>query len=662
MRTLERTCVLLGLLAAVSVACGDHDSNGTSKNVKPTGTGGGGNATAGAAGQAAIANPCGQVDPSLKDKNAADLFAYPKVPTFDLALPAEAWAELKAHACDEKYVEAQACFEGQAIGPVGLRFKGSYGSLYNCFDSTGKNTCRKLGMKLKFDKYDPELRFYGQKRLNFHSYRYDDSYLKERLAYDLYAAMDVVSPRAAWAVLRVNGEAQGLFGMVEDVDGRFTNTRWPENGDGNLYKELWPGQTDAEDIQSHLETNEDLGQIGNFAAFSQAIKSAAPEQLRETMGTFTDLGYWARYMAVDDAIANYDGITTYYTSGAADEAGNHNFYLYEESANRFTIIPWDLEATLSTVSGFGYVPPWQTTPADCSVTYRAWADSKLRVMAPGCDPVFRALNADLTAYHAEARRLLDGPFAEATMQGNVDRLASFIRAEAAADTHGPGADKFEQAVGFLRQDIPKLRARLEFLQTGKSTVPLEITLGQTMGFEANDDYGLTVGTLLMCNDNSKTSVALNKTEPVTGTQSLRMSFNFGNEAEPWKQWSIYHIPITDGPADLNAYTGIRFKARSNVTRSLRFDLISPNDSLNNDGVHFGWDLTLKAQVATFEVRFADAKIPSWAEDPGDQFTEILGSTASISFQPNCNDRGSTGQLPEGTTDNGWIEVDDIEIF
>lgn len=659
MTRLVRSGALVGCLAFAFACGGGKPDSGPSDG--HSGGAGGTAGAAGAAGQPTVANPCGAVDPTLKARNAAELFAYPKVPTFDLALPAETWASLKVNARDEQYVEAQACFEGQAVGRVGLRFKGSYGSLYNCFNSAGVNTCRKLGMKIKFDKYEPEQRFYGLKRLNFHSYHFDNTYLKERLSYDLYSAMNVMAPRAAWAVLRVNGESQGLFGMVEEIDGPFTKSRWPDNGEGNLYKELWPGQTDEASIIEHLETNQELKQISNFKAFSEAMRAATPDQAREAMSRFVDLAYWARYMAVDDAIGNYDGITTYYTSGAADEAGNHNFFLYEESANHFTIVPWDLEATLSTSSGFGYVPPWQMAPADCSLTYRAWADGNLRVIAPGCDPVFRALAADLTTYHAEARRLLDGPFAEAAMLSNIDRLANFIRADVATDTHGPGAAKFEQDVAFLRQDIPKLRNRLEFLQTGKTTMPLQITLGETMGFETNDDYGLTVGTLLMCNAHSTTDVQIEKTTPITGTQSLRLLFNFANEEAPWQQWTIYHIPLTDGPKDLHSLTGIRFKARSNAARALRFDIVSPKDSLNDEGIHFGWDLSLKTDAMPFEVLFAKAKIPSWADDPGDALTDILATTAFISFQPSCNS-GASGLLPEGTTDNGWIDVDDIEFF
>ncbi len=660
MTNLGRSGALFGLLFA-AFGCGDGDSAGASNNGHSTGVGGTAG-TAGIAGQSTVPNPCGEVDATLAEKSSAELFALPTIPTFDFALPAATWEALKVNARDEVYVEAQACFEGQAIGRVGLRFKGSYGSLFNCFNATGVNTCRKLGMKVKFDEYETSQRFYGEKKLNFHSYRWDDSYMKERIAYELYAAMDVIAPRASWALLRVNGDPQGLFGMVEELDGRFTADRWPDYGDGNLFKEVWPGGASDSRIQSQLQTNKSAGDISAFKAFSEAIKAATPGQERATLGSFTDLAYWARYMAVDDAIANFDGITTYYTTGAADQAGNHNFYIYEEAADHYTIVPWDLEATLSTASTFGYVPPWQTTPADCTLTYRAWADGNLRVIAPGCDPVFKALAADLTVYHAEAKRLLDGPFAEATMLATIDKYANSIRIEASADPHGPGAVNFEKAVNFLRADIPRLRSRLEFIQTGKTTIPLELATGETMGFEANDDYGLTVGTMLMCNPNSTVAVAVNQTDPIDGSQSLRFSFDFGNELTAWQQWALYHIPFAKGLVDLNALTGIRFKARTNQARFLRFDLVSPKDTLSNDGVHFGWDLSLTTVTQPFEVLFANARIPTWAKDPGDKLTDILATTASISYQPQCNGRGSTGLLPAGTTDNGWIEVDDIEFF
>src|SRR5690606_28959223 len=127
--------------------------------------------------------------------------------------------------------------------------------------------------------------------------------------------------------------------------GRFTDDRWPENGDGNLYKEAWPVQADPAWVLSKLKTNEEVGDVSAFLAFAGAMSNASPGALRSTLGEYLELDAFARYMAVDDALVNNDGITTFYTAEGGTWSGNHNFYLYEESPTRFTLIPWDLEST-----------------------------------------------------------------------------------------------------------------------------------------------------------------------------------------------------------------------------------------------------------------------------------------------------------------------------
>lgn len=646
--------------AAVAAGCNDDSRDSSSGN---RGSGGSTSLTADAGvtgGGSAIVNPCENAASGFASRDAADLFAATAVPTFDLYLPADEWEKLKANARDEQYVPAQACFQGQAIGLIGLRFKGSYGSLFNCFDSSGKNTCRKLGMKIKFDEYQDSLRFFGLKRLNFQGYRFDDSYLKERLSYDLFRSMNIAAPRAAWAQVRVNGELQGLFGMVEQIDGRFIKSRWPDNSDGNLFKELWPGQTDAATIANHLETNEDSPDVSAMQAFSSALNTATNENLRATLGSFTDLDYLARYMAVDDAIANFDGIITYYTTGGADEAGNHNFYFYQQSPNLFTMIPWDLEATLSMSSNYGSVPAWQTMPEDCNVTYPVWGGEN-KVIAPGCDRVFRALAADLTPYHAAAQQLLDGPFSQAQMLNNIDSLAGFIQEAAKSDPHGPGAAKFQQAVGFIRQDIPRLRRRLQHLLTGDPSSPLTIAVSGVNDFESADDYGLIDGTTLLSNPNTENNVELSVTDPLAGNKTLRISFNFGNEETPWQQWLIYHIPMATIPSNVAALTGIKLKIRSNAARKVRLDIISPYNSQADTGANAGWDLDAGKTSSAITVLFADAAVPSWADDPGDDLVKILKNVTALSIQPTCN-ACSSGQIAATAKDDGWVDVDDIEFF
>jgi spore coat protein CotH len=398
-------------------------------------------------------------DPTLASEDAGALFGYDHVPTFDISLPRERWEHLLANAVEEQWEQVEVCFEGKQVGTIALRFKGSYGTLYSCFDESGELTCPRLSMKLKFSEYDEGLRFFGLKHLNLNANRYDDSRMKEKLAYDLYRAMGVTAPRAAWAVVRVNGESLGLYGMVEELDGRFTEDRWPSHPDGNLYKELWPTDTDDSDITAALRTNEDDGEVSGFMAFSQAVATAEDESgVLDALRNFTDLDHWARYMAVDDAVAGYDGVTYFYTVGD-DSSHNHNYYFYEDAPSHFTLVPWDVESTFW-INPNHQAPHWTEMQNDCSLTYAYWEGL---ATAPACDPVFRALNLDLDRWRTAARQLLDGPFAVGTMLEKVDSYQALIGQHAREAATPTMYNTFDAAVADLRITIPALRLRLEKL-------------------------------------------------------------------------------------------------------------------------------------------------------------------------------------------------------
>ena len=456
MKRLGVTLRAIALATPIPLAgCGSAPSSGPpTPGDASRGSGGANTLGSGSAGLA----DCDPADPKIERADAQELFEYDHVPAFDLYLPDDEWEMLQVNARDEQYVPAQACFERRLVGTVGLRFKGYYGSLYNCFDEQGEMICPRLSMKLKFSEYDPEQRFYGLKRLNFHAYRYDDSRIKERLAYDLYRAMGIVAPRAAWAVLRVNGELQGLYGMVEQVDGRFTADRWPDDPDGNLYKEIWPGLGDQAWIASGLKTNEQIGDVSAFVAFSDSIKAANEAHLRETLGSYMDLEYLARYAAVDDILPNYDG-PIYYFWADGNQVGNHNFYIYEQAHEHFTLIPWDVESTFW-INPDHAPPHWTVTPEDCSLVYPYWEGL---AQAPGCDRLIRAMSADLNAWRAAGQELLGEHFTVEAMTDAIDQHANFIRAEVLADPTPLTYGTFDGSVSYIKSVIPELRARFEQL-------------------------------------------------------------------------------------------------------------------------------------------------------------------------------------------------------
>lgn len=377
--------------------------------------------------------------------------------TYELTLDAATWADLQRNARDEQYAEAELRVDDVALSRVGLRFKGSVGTLGGCFDDSGRQTCSKLSMKLKLDEYDPAQRLDGLKRLNFHSMILDASQLRERLAYRIFAEMGVVSPRAAHARLVVNGELLGLFALVEEVDGRFTDDHFGAgDGDGNLYKEQWPNTDDPEALSASLETNEDTADHSALSRFSAELDGASRADLPAVVARYMDVDQLLTYLVVDRAIINWDGVTAFYCFDTPCE--NHNYYLYQhETEDVFTLIPWDLDNTFQLDSPLAAVPGPFAAPEDCDVRYMAFGRG---VMAPACDPLLLGValsGADRIALAFD--RLLSGPLELSTMEGWLDTWQAQIEPAVAEDDNGPGLEDVRSAIDTLRANLVRVRER-----------------------------------------------------------------------------------------------------------------------------------------------------------------------------------------------------------
>ena len=240
-------------------------------------------------------------------------------------------------------------------------------------------------------------------------------------------------------------------------DGRFTNNRWPDFPDGNVYNEAWPTDTDAPFLTTALRTNEDVADVSGFLTFSEAIVAADEADVLTTLAEFTDLEHWARFMAVEDAVASYDGITYFWTDG--EMTHNHNYYFYEDAPGHFALVPWDVESTFW-INPEHAAPHWTEVPDDCSLTYPYWGGL---AEAPACDPIISALVTNLGAWRDAARALLDGPFAVDTMIAQIDRHQALIEEEARAKETPTTYTSFDNAVEGLRRVVPELRNRLEGL-------------------------------------------------------------------------------------------------------------------------------------------------------------------------------------------------------
>jgi spore coat protein CotH len=377
--------------------------------------------------------------------------------TYNLIVAEADLAIIDANPAAERTVPGMLEFEGQQFGPVGVRYKGSVGA-WNppCMDPRGGRGTRKTGkcsIKVAIDHLDEEARFFGLKKLNFHSMNRDGSLLRDRLGYALFREMGIAAPRSAHARLLINGRLEGLFVLVEQIDGRFTRSRFSEGGEGNLYKEVWPVHDSASRYIDKLETNRDESpSVERMLAFKRAIAEGG-----EAILGWLDRDYMLRFIAVDRVTINDDGAFHFRCfaggGGGSSTGSNHNYYWYEAAAaERFWLLPWDLDNNFDNRASVHIASEW-AAPSDCAC--------RLGQQSPACDPLIRAF----AAWRADYERVVDDFLQTAFSAPNVDaKLAAWIsQIEAAVEESAglqgaPTADAWHSAVVELRSKIEMARA------------------------------------------------------------------------------------------------------------------------------------------------------------------------------------------------------------
>ena len=425
----------------------------------------------------------------LKDSNY--IFDQNKLHTFELVLPQEALDEIDADPMAEKYVEGELVFEGETIGPVGIRYKGSVGAWVGCvgegaiFADGGAKACTKLSMKVKINWDDPDAEFFGLRKLQFHSQNLDQTLMHERLGYWLFREMGVPAPRSVHSRLVVNGEFVGLFALTEQIDGRFTRHNF-EDGTGNLYKEVWPIRSNGEpksneEFYEGLKTNEndddlDMSQIisfseqmATFRSLDQIELAETVEGMQEIMRSWMDIEEIISYAVVDRSIRNDDGAFHWYCSfeeaNFGGECNNHNFYWYANpSTGKMHLIPWDLDNSFENIlADSNPVTPvpdkWGEVRNDCApFSYGMW---NLTQKSAACDKIIWTWTTFDEEYEQIYNEFMNGPFAREQVESLLDTWEEQISpvVQEAEETHDDaipfevwqGAlERFRQSLAYAR--------------------------------------------------------------------------------------------------------------------------------------------------------------------------------------------------------------------
>ena len=385
----------------------------------------------------------------LKSDERSFIFDQSKVREYRFTIDPTDLNYMNTRGYREEFKPATLTFEGRTYPNIGIRYKGSDYTLPRCFFNAGfsgnvdtngtpNKTCKKISYKLKFTEYNKEMRFYGMKKINLHAFAADPTKMHEILSYELFRDMGIHAPRVSYANVYVNGNLMGLFLAVEEIDGRFTKSRWPDNGDGNLYKEVWPRTADANYYLDGLKTNDgenDNPNVQKMVAYYNAVNSSNEQNFVPNLSPYMDFDYLLRYLAVDVAIKNWDGMRSWYWDNNKRQGNNHNYFFYEEEAKKSNgkiwIIPWDMDQALTSRDNYfdaggygGALPQWNVPTTDCGNPKSAGGNS---FMPPNCDKLTKLTAANFWSRYVQLGDLfLNDVFVSQRLNDKITKHQSLI--------------------------------------------------------------------------------------------------------------------------------------------------------------------------------------------------------------------------------------------
>jgi spore coat protein CotH len=274
-----------------------------------------------------------------------DLFDDSRLHDVHLRLSERDWQTLRTTPDREALYPADLTWNGITVRNVALRQRGF-----------GSRTSSKPNLRVDVNRFVTGQRFVGLTAINLDNQYSDATLMRDALAMSVFARMGVAAPRQAHARLFVNGAFAGVYSVVEPVGRQFIARAFGEDeasleSGGYLYEYRWLDEYYFEYLGSGLAPYASLFRIQTrdtdaltsiYAPIEALVRAANVPQDRfvAEAGRLVDLPQMARFLAVQNCMAELDGLVGY--------SGINNFYLYRFRDGRPAVfIPWDADSSLS---------------------------------------------------------------------------------------------------------------------------------------------------------------------------------------------------------------------------------------------------------------------------------------------------------------------------
>lgn len=257
-----------------------------------------------------------------------------------LSVNSKDWKLLTDNWLDDTKYPADFHWNGQVVRNVAIHSRGG-----------GSRRPNKVSLRVDFSHYTAGQTFLGLKSFILRNNSQDSTNMRERVSMLFFRNLGVPAQREAHTRLYINNEFYGLFTICESPEEPFLLRNYGEST-GHLYEYSFDNEAVAAGAPvftfAYLgpdpslytpspfvpKTLEDDPQGDVLASLFRAIGDTANPDWRANVSTFLDLSTFARRLAIENFLAEEDGITGDY--------GPNNFYFYRfANTTNFIFIPWD---------------------------------------------------------------------------------------------------------------------------------------------------------------------------------------------------------------------------------------------------------------------------------------------------------------------------------
>lgn len=356
-------------------------------------------------------------------QTVGDLFDDGIVHEVRLSINERDLQELRERYVENVYFPADFQWRDQRVRNVAVRSRG-----------LASRSALKLGLKIDFNHYSAGQTFLGLHSLVLDNLVTDPALVRERLSMALFKRLGQPASRESFTRLYINNVYQGIYAIVEPVDGDFLARAFGETS-GYLFERHFLEPYLGADLGDELTAYKRVFEPRNHELEADTVLFSPIRDLfhevnqpvdtvwRERVGRYIDLQQLVTHVAIETFLSEADGVLG--LSGMA------NFYLYRgPSSDRHRLIVWDKDHTFAAVDS-----PIFLRVEENALLSRALAFADLR-----------ALYLDVLDQCARSAG------ADGWLEGEIVRLAALIDVAAREDVRKPYDDETHQmAVEFLKQ-------------------------------------------------------------------------------------------------------------------------------------------------------------------------------------------------------------------